>query len=781
MNGGETFTEMIPASGFEELLLGGYITSLKIHKAEVTTSGTFTDMKFKATMYKTANGGPESDAEWQEVGFVDVGDGNWMIDIPGGRDLVDGSWDNKFKTFEFYIQGKDNSGNDVFYNNGGEDYKVTFSTGSGGTLINKIQFLDGITAGLTFSLDDSYKEYNFNGAGDRVPEDQLGELSSLCIDQFALLFKTAEGVSTDDVSLQYRIYEDGEEPSGSWNGIGATHLDHQGDNQMFCYTDMMGRNVTNDLEPNKSYVLEAWYQVVVDGEYFVLCKDKESSKFKFYLKEGAQGGTINNVKLTIRENGGEPFEVSFPSEGWPELKLEDQVNSLQILRAEVETNGPIYDVALCGTMYNAGEGPDGNGWQTMYLSPEGDNLWVLDMNEGYELVEPRAISQNATKTFEFYAEGKDASYNYVCYNNGGQDYKVTFTCGEGGSSNTDPIKSFNFTVSCDGEEFTVPFPSENWPQQDIDGQVSTLKILRAEVETDESLTYLGFCWTIYDSADGWQHDDSAWEWEAFQNQGGGHWVLEWDGGREIIQSEWLSQNVMKTLEFFVDGGDSEGNTYKYANGVGEYGYYNNYKVTFTPGEGGGGEDWKIKFNDDVTATLSLNVNGESLNYGFDKSGNRIPEQQMFSDVYSLTIEGFMLMFQCNEGVVANDISLQYKVYEEGKEGMWNRIDAQMTYPLDGTQMYSFANGLGVNVSGLEFGKNYVLEIAYQIVTKDNDYFFLGKEKEGTKFRFYYDSETGIKTFSSSLKDDKAYNLAGQRVGKDYKGIVVTNGRKVLVK
>ena len=142
MNGGETFTEMIPASGFDELLLGGYITSLKIHKAEVTTSGTFTDMKFKATMYKTANGGPESDAEWQEVGFVDVGDGNWMIDIPGGRDLVDGSWDNKFKTFEFYIQGKDNSGNDVFYNNGGEDYKVTFSTGSGGTLINKIQFLE---------------------------------------------------------------------------------------------------------------------------------------------------------------------------------------------------------------------------------------------------------------------------------------------------------------------------------------------------------------------------------------------------------------------------------------------------------------------------------------------------------------------------------------------------------------------------------------------------------------------------------------------------------------
>jgi hypothetical protein len=32
-----------------------------------------------------------------------------------------------------------------------------------------------------------------------------------------------------------------------------------------------------------------------------------------------------------------------------------------------------------------------------------------------------------------------------------------------------------------------------------------------------------------------------------------------------------------------------------------------------------------------------------------------------------------------------------------------------------------------------------------------------------------------------MENSDYYNLAGQRVGKDYKGIVIVNGKKVLVK
>ena len=43
---------------------------------------------------------------------------------------------------------------------------------------------------------------------------------------------------------------------------------------------------------------------------------------------------------------------------------------------------------------------------------------------------------------------------------------------------------------------------------------------------------------------------------------------------------------------------------------------------------------------------------------------------------------------------------------------------------------------------------------------------------------------GIRSIENSelrMKNYDYYNLAGQRVGKDYKGIVIVNGKKVLVK
>ena len=175
----------------------------------------------------------------------------------------------------------------------------------------------------------------------------------------------------------------------------------------------------------------------------------------------------------------------------------------------------------------------------------------------------------------------DRQGNGIIYDNEGQDYKVSFTTGSGGGG--DGIRSMTLTINCDGEVFTESFPSEGWEIHAIEGLVSSIKVMRVEVETSESLTYMGFCSTIYDTADGWQHDDTAWDWIPMDNQGGGHWVLDWGEGRECVASEWLDQNVIKTLEFFADGGDANGNKYKYANGISDYGYDNNYKVTFTPG------------------------------------------------------------------------------------------------------------------------------------------------------------------------------------------------------
>ena len=45
-----------------------------------------------------------------------------------------------------------------------------------------------------------------------------------------------------------------------------------------------------------------------------------------------------------------------------------------------------------------------------------------------------------------------------------------------------------------------------------------------------------------------------------------------------------------------------------------------------------------------------------------------------------------------------------------------------------------------------------------------------------------DASTGITTADATKKDDgAAYNLNGQKVGKDYKGIVIRNGKKFMIK
>lgn len=513
----------------------------------------------------------------------------------------------------------------------------------------------------------------------------------------------------------------------------------------------------------------------------------------FAIAWSAQANEITGLTLTIRHNGGEAFTQSFPAEGWPELDLTDELTtSIIIQKIEVQTSGFVPQVEFRATMYKTANGltPE-DGWRTFPLSQNGENSWLLDFGDGVDLIDSE-MSPNKPRTFQFYIWGQDGSGNELYFNNGGLDYKVLFVKGEGGVPQpSGGIKSLRLTINHDGEVFTQSFPASGWQNVVIEGQTTSLKIMRAEVETDVPMSYVGFCATMYDAEDGWQHNDDEWMWIDLVNQGDGLWVLDMGDGKELVESEWLTKNKTKTFEFFVGAGDFDGNTYQYNNGINEQGYDNNYKVTFSTGEGGGGSDWTVKFYKESTASLSLLVNGEVQSYVFDGDGTRLPDMQP-GDAYSLIIDGFHVMFIYNDNVKVNDVSIQYKVYEEGQEGGWNRIDA-MSYNAENVynpekdrvehRMTCYAYGLGREVTaGLEYGKNYVLEVMYQVVTTDGDYSFLGRDWEGCRFRFYYDNETGISQMvNGQSSNGKWYNLAGQLVGKDYKGIVISKGKKELRK
>jgi hypothetical protein len=48
--------------------------------------------------------------------------------------------------------------------------------------------------------------------------------------------------------------------------------------------------------------------------------------------------------------------------------------------------------------------------------------------------------------------------------------------------------------------------------------------------------------------------------------------------------------------------------------------------------------------------------------------------------------------------------------------------------------------------------------------------------------YYGDGDaTGIRTIKATPIDESLYNLSGQRVSSDYKGVVIQNGRKLIKK
>ncbi len=210
-NGGPAFTQEFPSSGWEEFVITEQTTSLVISKVEVQTAGTMLAVLFQGTMYNTSQGGPSGSNEWRTMPLEDKGNGKWELDMGEGVDLIEPDWLNKpkTKTFEFYVQAYNGSGSQFLYDNGGAHYKVTFSTGEGADW--KIKFLEESTADLLLNVGGEGRSYSFKGDGSRTPEDQLGQISSLAIDQFALWFRYNDGVKTNDVSLQYRILRPGQQ------------------------------------------------------------------------------------------------------------------------------------------------------------------------------------------------------------------------------------------------------------------------------------------------------------------------------------------------------------------------------------------------------------------------------------------------------------------------------------------------------------------------------------------------------------------------------------------
>lgn len=179
-------------------------------------------------------------------------------------------------------------------------------------------------------------------------------------------------------------------------------------------------------------------------------------------------------------------------------------------------------------------------------------------------------------------------------------------------------------------------------------------------------------------------------------------------------------------------------------------YYNNggsyysirYKTDDGQGGGGGGQGGSITFYDKNTATLSLSMTGgwsSDITYTYAGDGSRDISDQP-GGVSSLEISGFTLRLQrSSANLEIESVSVQYKVYQDGSDGQWNTLNYDFQQDEGGNilaKKYTGTTSTPDLTAGLkQQGKDYILEVKYQIIDKNGNYYFFTPSGGNDLYRF----------------------------------------------
>lgn len=250
---------------------------------------------------------------------------------------------------------------------------------------------------------------------------------------------------------------------------------------------------------------------------------------------------------------------------------------------------------------------------------------------------------------------------------------------------------------------------------------------------------------------------------------------------EVTGSDLLDANTNYILEFYFEG-STNGTTYDYTYKNGE----NNFKVKFKNGTP------PVQFKAENTATMTLNVDGTATTINFNKDGSVYNGNDDLGEVSVLSITGFTTTVISS---VAASSNLQCWITtadgsastsEQGgmctDDVTTNGDEQSLTATVTNTDIISITNA-GI---GLTDGETYILRGYFQVKDNDENYYFAPNKDKHESFAIqftYKETPTGINGISTDEADEneEIYNIAGQKVGKNYKGLVIKNGKKQIVK
>ena len=244
----------------------------------------------------------------------------------------------------------------------------------------------------------------------------------------------------------------------------------------------------------------------------------------------------------------------------------------------------------------------------------------------------------------------------------------------------------------------------------------------------------------------------------------------------------LDANTNYILEFYFEG-STNGNTYDYTYKNGE----NNFKVKFKNGTP------PVQFKAENTATMTLNVDGTATTINFNKDGSVYNNGNAdLGEVSVLSITGFTTTVISSVAASSNlacwITTADGSASTQKQEGMYtdnvttSGDEQSFTATVTNTDIISITDA-GI---GLTDGETYILHGYFQVKDNDENYYFAPNKDKHESFAIqftYKETPTGINGISTDEADENEaiYNIAGQKVGKNYKGLVIKNGKKQIVK
>lgn len=781
--------ELMPMVDLTESGRDGVMT---LHYFEINTAEKASEVMLQYRVYEQGTAPGDS---WQESATGSNVMGTEWKNNPR-IDLIEGLEVGKAYILEFRMKGIGTDNTEFYYDNGGENYKIKFIKDNAPT----VKFGGAPrTAWVTLNIDGTEKDFS-------VPNDMwdgvsLGKSSSISISKFrTLIDKYSSSASVAALRMNYGICKKGGE-ADYWYSTPAT----------MNSVDYVWGEYSRETHWNETPVDimekigELYPDGLQDGEEYELCigfdfddnegnnrmldNNGEAYRFAFVYSATQLGpddrAEFQYTNVTLQKNGENMGFIPENSSHF-DLTADAGVWGLTLYSLSTYASYPASEVKLNYRRYE-GTTPAGE-WKSLEAEPNGpeSSYWSYasyDGNEPLDLCEGTEIGK--TYTFEYYLSGITTTGKPFYLNNNGENFTIKF-------SPAPATEQFNYVkvgatvgLNTEVEEVEMNLPPYNMYIDDLsDGGRKANNVFTIDkITADMSVSATAF--DLYYRVFQLGNNTAEWKKVSGTSANGSTWTCT----SAVDVMAGLTKGKNYVLEFYFKA-TVNGSDVLFNNGD------ENYKLQFLfddqdPDLGGTG------FNVDGQKRVSFVMTSDPDNpymYMYDLATCKSEYENgavQLGEVPMLAFSAFRAMWQREStDVEIADMSIQYKIYEPGQDGQWNGITATDSYYFEDQLSASSQCHDAFTFPGLESGKTYILEAMAQLRTTDDKYYFLNDTDESTnsnivgfKFQFSITSDpTGIATVDAKGFDNATvYNLAGQRVGNDYKGIVIINGKKVLKK